>query len=290
MILIINLLCAAVLVLLLHRHRDTVRIRSLTDAINDFLLSGEKIPISTDDGDLGHLQNNIYELQNRLLQERDSTRQEAQNNRAFLSDISHQLKTPLAALRLYCEMDETSHTEKELALIGKMEKLIQNVLTLEKLRSDTYEMDFQLCDVRALCDSLLWELQPLFPGKRFTVTGEGSLRADVDWLHEALLNVVKNACEHTPENGKVDIQLAQTEKSLSITVSDNGGGVNGEDLPKLFCRFHRAENAVPTSAGIGLAITKAVVDKHHGIISAQNGREGLSVNICLPILDGNLKI
>ena len=286
----IVLLSAAVILLIWLQHRERLRVRNLTDAINDFLLSGEKIPISTDDGDLGHLQNNIYELQNHLLQERDSTRQEAQNNRAFLSDISHQLKTPLAALRLYCEMDETSHTEKELALIGKMEKLIQNVLTLEKLRSDTYEMNFQLCDVRVLCESIFRELQPLFAGKQFTVTGEGSLRADSDWLHEALMNVVKNACEHTPEDGKVDIQLVQTEKSLSVTVSDNGGGVSQEDLPKLFSRFHRAENAVPTSAGIGLAITKAVVDKHHGIISAQNGREGLSVNICLPILDGNLKI
>ncbi len=282
------LICTVLLIRLL---RNRQRIRNMTESIDTFLLGGEAMPISTEDSDLGHLETNIYELQNRILQERDFIGKEAENNREFISDISHQLKTPLAALRLYCEMDaDSSHGDKQLALIDKMEQLIQNVLTLEKLRSDTYEMHFVPCTLTEIAEAVVRELQPLFPHKQITVTGNGQMRADSEWMHEALGNVVKNACEHTQDDGMVDITIQQGENSVNLAVADNGGGVKPEELSKLFVRFHRTENAVPTSTGIGLAITKAVVDKHHGIISAHNTVSGLCVTMCLPIIDGNLKI
>lgn len=221
-------------------------------------------------------------------------KQEGKNNAEFLSDISHQLKTPLAALRLYCEMEHESapsaHTEKELALIEKMEQLIQNVLKLEKIRSETYRMNFELCDLSKIAMTLQAELQPLFPRKQILVKGSASIRADENWLHEALGNLVKNACEHTQPDGTVRLLIEPGETSVSITVEDDGGGVAPEELPKLFERFHRAANAAPNSAGIGLAITKAVIEKHHGTISARNTGKGLSVVICLPVIDANLKI
>ena len=286
-VLILILLIVSLIGYLFFQHR---KINALSEAIDAFLLDGKRLPISTRDSALGHLQTNIYELQERVIQQQEVTRQEARSNTEFVSDISHQLKTPIAGLRLYCEMDSGEHREKELALISKMEKLIQNVLTLEKLRSDTYRMNFEPCGLDGICRTVCMDLQPLFPEKHLSVSGTASLRVDKAWFQEALGNVVKNACEHTAPEGTVKISLEAGEKSVNITVEDDGGGVPEQELPKLFCRFHRTENAVPTSAGVGLAITRAVVEKHHGIVSAENGAKGLSVSICLPVIDANQKL
>ena len=290
---LVIVLAAAAAGLLAVGIRQRGKIRSLTESIDSFLLEGAQTPLSTEDSALGHLQTNICELQNRIVQEREFTKQQARSNTEFLSDISHQLKTPLAGLRLYCEMEHasapSSHTEKELVLIEKMESLIQNVLRLEKLRSETYQMNFSACELAKTAMAIRSELQPLFPQKRILVEGEASLRADEGWLHEALGNLVKNACEHTAPDGTVRIRLEPGETSVSISVEDDGGGVAAEELPRLFERFHRASNASPNSAGIGLAITKAVIDKHHGTVSARNTAGGLAVVMCIPVIDANLK-
>lgn len=270
------------------------RMCALTKSIDDFLLSGTLTPLSTQDNMFGHLQSGVCDLENRLLQEHSFTQKKAQENTEFISDISHQLKTPLAGLRLYCEMEQAAesgqYAEKELLLIEKMEKLIANVLKLEKIRSDAYEMHFKRCELSKTANEICAVMQPIFPGKQITVSGNASMRIDPEWFGEALGNVVKNACEHTDENGEISILIESGERSVSIRVQDNGGGVPEEELPLLFNRFHRAAAAVPTSAGIGLAITKAIVEKHHGIISAQNTKEGLGVTMCLPIIDANMKL
>ena len=270
------------------------KVRALTQSIDKFIKDGTLTELSTSDGDFAHLQSNVCELEARLIQEREYTKLEAKNNTEFISDISHQLKTPLAGLRLYCEMEHnttpSSHTEKELVLISKMEKLIHNVLKLEKIRSDTYVMSFEETEIADIVSELKTEFAALFPQNDITVSGNGTFRCDKAWLREALDNVIKNACEHTKTDGKVDIIIEQAEKSVSVIIEDNGGGVPESELPMLFRRFHRTENASPDSAGIGLSITKAIVEKHHGTITAENSEKGLRLNMCFPIIDANLKL
>ena len=284
-------LCILLLILLII---DKKKIRFLTESIDKFIKDGSLTELSTSDGDIAHLQTNICELESRLLQEREYTKQEAKSNAEFISDISHQLKTPLAGLRLYCEMEHSvspgSHTEKELELIGKMEKLIQNVLRLEKIRSDTYIMSFEENELLGIANELKLEFCPLFPEKNITVSGKGKLRCDRAWIQEAIGNVIKNACEHTKSDGKIQIIIEQAEKTVSVLIEDDGGGVPENELRMLFRRFHRTENAAPGSTGIGLAITKAITEKHHGTIIAENGEKGLRITMCFPIIDANLKI
>lgn len=290
-LIVMTMLCA---VLLAHLIINKKKTRALTRSIDKFIKDGTMTELSTSDGDFAHLQSNICELETRLIQEREYTKLEAKNNTEFISDISHQLKTPLAGLRLYCEMEHnttpSSHTEKELVLISKMEKLIHNVLKLEKIRSDTYVMSFEETEIADIVSELKTEFAALFPQNDITVSGNGTFRCDKAWLREALDNVIKNACEHTKTDGKVDIIIEQAEKSVSVIIEDNGGGVPESELPMLFRRFHRTENASPDSAGIGLSITKAIVEKHHGTITAENSEKGLRLNMCFPIIDANLKL
>lgn len=290
LILIIALLVLITAVLLISRHRQNKEIEKINGLVNDYLANDKPIDFSLSDKRLSALQNNISDLQNRVTVQKAYTENQIKKNTEFVLDISHQLKTPLAALRLYCEIDErenpTPHTEKQLQVIDKTEALVQNILKLEKIENDGYTMEFKPHSVNEIIKNTVREFSLIFDRKVFSINGDGILNCDEFWLREAFSNVIKNACEHTPADGVVNIKISQTERSLTVEVHDNGEGVCDEDLPNLFTRFYKAKNASAQSIGIGLAITKAITEKHHGTITAENKNNSLLITMCFPIIDG----
>lgn len=270
------------------------RIKKLVRAMRVYKTAGKITDYSLLSNALASLQNEISDLQNRIELEKRNTQNITKNNISFISDISHQLKTPISALRLYCEMDLakniSAHADKELLLIEKMENLIRNLLKLEKIKGDTYQMDFEMIEVKELVDKLFASFSHLFPEKHYKVSGKSSLRADKVWLSEALGNIIKNASEYTKVDGTVEINIVHSESSTVIEVQDNGGGIDESDTENLFTRSHKTKNSIPESAGIGLAITRAIIEKHHGIVTAENKKDGLCVTVCLPHIDGQIAI
>lgn len=291
---IIAVLVVALIILFVNNRKIHKDVDRLTDNINDFIDNDTPTEFSTSDNHFARLQNAVKDMEELYHLEQNNTAKKSKQNTEFISDISHQLKTPLTGMKLYVEMENANnpseHTEKELILIEKMENLIYKLLRLEKIKSDSYTMDFHFESMAELSNEIVAEFKPMFPSKTYTVVGDSRLRMDKAWMYEAIANIVKNASEHTDDSGKIEITIEDSEKSTNISIRDNGGGVSKEDLPKLFSRFHRTDNANPNSAGIGLAITKAIIEKHHGTITAENTKEGLNIVICLPHIDGYITI
>lgn len=283
---LILLLCA----LLLLRRKRLVKLRT---ALDDYLKNGKPLPYSLREGDLSLLQNELSDLISRLELEKQRAKDADRKNAVFAADVSHQLKTPLAGLRLFCELDAQSgnpNAEKELRLIEKTERLVAELLKLQKIRADSFDFTFEDTALDILMEETFAAFRPLYPQKHFEVTGSAVFRCDRAWFGEAVSNIVKNACEHTPEDGRILACIQNGDESVTLTLEDNGGGVPASELPHLFERFYKAENASPDSTGLGLAITKEIVSKHHGAVTAENAGEGLRLSLVFPKTDANVKI
>lgn len=283
-------LLAAVCVWLLVRDiRLTRRIYALAEKVDAFHFdSSHSLDVALEEDALARLQNGIADTQQALLRAKELHREECNRTSLLTADISHQLKTPLTTLRLYTELDDAPHAQESLAQIQRMEDLIQALLRLERLCADGYAFSFSETDINALISEQWQILQTVYPRKKLIVSGAARIRCDEKWLGEAFLNLLKNACEHTAEDGTIRIHTERTDAAFFCTVEDNGGGVRPSELPRLFQRFYRAQHQSKNGAGIGLAIVKEIITRHHGTIQAENGSEGLKMCITIPMLDKNL--
>lgn len=259
------------------------RVRLLTERAEEFLTTGrEPLSYSVREDGFAPLHNAVAELENKLLLAQEQLTQETRRVSDLTADISHQLKTPLSALRLFCELDEGAHLAGQLSQIERMERLIQSLLRLERLCADGYDFTFAEHDLGAMIQRIWASLSDVYPGREMTLTGGAVLRCDEKWMSEAMMNLLKNACEHTPPDSRITVTLEESDSSVFCTVEDDGGGVPGVELHRLFERFYRAEGASQEGTGIGLAMVKAIIRRHHGDISAENTEKGLRMRMTIP--------
>lgn len=280
---VLAVLCAALLAVLLIQR---ARMRHIAQRLEDFLsCNGRPLEFSVRDDACAPLQNSIAELQNRLALANERTSEESRRASDLTADISHQLKTPLASLRLFCEMDEGAHMDAQLSQIDRMERLIYSLLRLERLCADGYDFTFAEHDVRRIALDAWSSLEQLYPDRHISIEGEAVMRCDEKWLGEALLNLIKNACEHTRPGGSISVRMECGHSGFFLSVEDDGGGVPAGELPRLFDRFYRAKGADSGGVGIGLAIVREIAYRHHGSVYAENAARGLRVCMSIPILD-----
>lgn len=216
-----------------------------------------------------------------------------------ISNISHQLKTPLAARNIYNgllqeeskdfpEIKEfTDLSEQEL---DRMEALVQNLLKMAKLDSGTIVLEKTMENLSEMMDCVQrnFTYQAQQEEKKLIFCGDDTvtLLCDRIWLMEAVSNLVKNAFAHTKAGDTISIQWKQFASIVQLVVQDNGSGIHPEDLPHVFKRFYRSRFSKDTQGvGLGLPLTKAIVEAHSGTIEIDSdlGRgTTFTINFLIP--------
>lgn len=201
-----------------------------------------------------------------------------------ISDISHQLKTPLAALFMYYEIiaDEpdnpaivTKFSGKTLKALERMERLIQSLLKITRLDAGSITFNKGTYPITQVVAQAIEELttRVAYEQKRIIVDGqkEAQITCDLQWTSEALGNIVKNALEHTSSGGCIHIFLECSPAMVRFSISDDGSGINQEDIHHIFKRFYRSHDSSDTQGvGLGLPLAKAIIEGQGGIISVQS--------------------
>ncbi|MDR5660045.1 HAMP domain-containing sensor histidine kinase [Serpentinicella sp. ANB-PHB4] len=249
-----------------------------------------------EEGDFAVLTLQFNDMAKRLQGTLQSLEQEKIYLKDTISDISHQLKTPLASIKMFNELlidGEINNSETALNFLDKsqgqidrMEWLIKNLLKMAKLEIQSIDFNNKLANLNDTIEKSILPLKVNAQNKNQSINtcldSNIALIHDEKWLGEAISNVVKNALEHTPEGGKVSIETEETPLAARIYISDEGQGISSEDLPHVFKRFYKGKNNLKSeSTGIGLALTKAIIENQNGTIMVKNNKKGITFTIVL---------
>ena len=206
-----------------------------------------------------------------------------------ISDISHQLKTPLAALGIYNGIIQSEAQTSGLAAIqefsdlseqelDRIETLVQNLLKITKFDAGTIVMEKRDENIAEMMNDVKrqFAFRAGQEDKEIVLSGGENISflCDRDWILEAVGNLVKNALDHTRSGDRVEISWGQSASAVRITVKDNGSGICPEDLHHIFKRFYRSRYSQDTQGiGLGLPLAKSVVEAHNGTIEVDS-RQG----------------
>lgn len=270
-------LCAALGVALIvlyavYTARRYAAISSLNDYLSLVCSGNYELEIeSNTEGELSILKNNLYKVITQLKTQNEVIEADKLYLADSLADISHQLKTPLTSMLVVSELleNETDAAKRKefTGLINnqceKMSWLIQTLLKLSKLDAGTIEMGRTEMDVKELLEESLQPFLLTLDVKNITVKKEiadFTVSGDKSWSVEAIQNIIKNCIEHTPDGGMLTLTADETTLFKRIIIRDNGCGIAPEDLPHIFERFYHGKNASAESVGIGLALSKAILN------------------------------
>ena len=244
-------------------------------------------------GALGRLYGRIWEVAQIDREREHKHGQEYAYLQELMQDISHQMKTPLAALSVFFDvfsgqLKQEQSREREMAeqakrQIGRMRWLVQGMLKLAQVESGVLRYDFQNQEVRDVIDRSIDALQTKREEKSLCIqvkengTEQIVLKQDAGWMQEAYQNILKNAMEYAPAGSTITVSIEQTSLAVIISIEDRGEGIPETELPKIFNRFYRVLKSGQNDEGVGLglALAKSIIEAQGGILTvySQTGQE-----------------
>lgn len=278
----------ASIVIVLQQHYYKKRINELTHYLECVNREDEKVLLIKEEDDFSILEDAIYKTVNTLYESRKQALKDKQMLKDHLSDIAHQLKTPLTSMTIMSDLlAEEAKDEEERSCITQIQKqlthltdLINALLIFSKLDAQVIEMKQEKISVYILLLRVMEMIEPITSAKqqRFILKGEKAEKiyfiGDLKWSMEALYNLIKNASEHAPIGSQITLSYEKNPLFTQMQIEDEGEGFNEEDIPHLFERFYKGKNASKGSIGIGLALARNLIAKQNGVIEAENRREG----------------
>ena len=233
--------------------------------------------------ELSSLKNELYKITVMLKEEADNSEKQKEALTTSISDISHQLKTPLTSILIMLDnLSESDNMDKQTRdkFIAEISRQIENMnwlvislLKLSRLDAGVVEFESQRINANKLVNEVISNLEIMTELKNVGFEIEANkdcyFIGDYNWNKEAIQNIVKNAIEHTKINTKVKIRIEENSVYTSITVKDEGSGINPKDLKHIFDRFYKSENSSENSFGIGLSLSKSIIEKQNGYIQVE---------------------
>lgn len=267
----------------LYWHKNnSARIKALTSYLEKVNMGGQKLLLDASEDEFSKLQDEIYKTITTLYQTRDTALKEKSNFADNLSNIAHQLKTPITAISLSLQMMKENpsfdYSKQISRQLNRLTHLEEALLLLSRIDAGTLTMKRTSVDIFTLLTLASDNLQELFIQNGISVDipemGEMNIIADLDWTMEAVMNLMKNCMEHAKPGTDVHCSYEKNPLYAQIRIWDEGKGFAKEDLPHLFERFYHGENGGVGGIGIGLSLSKAIIEMQNGIIRAFNLHEG----------------
>ena len=263
-------------------------ISNLSSQIDSILHGEYNVNLVPDEeGEMAVLSSELSKMTLRL---RDQAKRLEKDKRYLgdsLADISHQLRTPLTSIRMIVSRlaNENQSVEQQQAdirkvytLLDQTEWLISTLLKIARLESGTVQFAEETISVKTLVKDILEPLEILMDIKDVqlscNITDTVCFIGDQLWSAEAISNILKNCIEHCEAGGNLEIISSENPIYTEIVICDNGEGFHEKDIPHLFDRFYRGSNAVKESAGIGLNLSRMIISKQNGTITAANKPNG----------------
>lgn len=276
-----------------HLYKQSEKIKDLSFYMNNILNNNYSFDIRDyEEGDLSNLKNDIYKMTVKLKEQSDLSQKDKRYLEEVLSDISHQLKTPLTSMYVINDCLLTSKDIKEEKKqeflkknrkeLERIEWLVTSLLKMSRLDSGSETLKMKEVELGSLIKKVLVPLEIPIELKNQKLALEydpkTKLNIDISWTTEAFINILKNAHEHTKEEGTITIYAKDTPIYTEIEIRDNGEGISEEDLPHIFERFYKGKGN-KESIGIGLHMAKKIINLEKGEIKALSSKEGTTFNI-----------
>ncbi|MBQ3409172.1 MAG: HAMP domain-containing histidine kinase [Clostridia bacterium] len=242
-----------------------------------------KIEENSED-ELSKLSNELYKITILLKETTENTKKENEGLTNALEDISHQLKTPLTSIGILLDnIEENPVMDDEIrndfirsinSQFNLISNLVVSILNLAKIDSGTVKMDDKEFCIMDLLSEIKEDLEILLEVKNINIQINGDIDAtiiaDYKWQKQAITNIVKNAIEHSNDNSNIYIKIENSSVFLKLKIIDEGEGISKQDMSHIFERFYKSKSSASGSVGIGLAFSKAVIEKNNGYVTVSS--------------------
>ena len=239
--------------------------------------------ISNKESDLSILQNEIYKTMVMLRENADNSLKDKKNLKDSLSDISHQLKTPLTSISIMLDniiddpnMDDSIRNDFIMDIkreIININFLVYNILKLSLFDTNTVKFRREMVNLEEIINTSIKNVSLLADLKNINITVEGNLdyfiKADSKWEIEAITNIIKNSIEHSNENQDVVIKTRKNDVFTELSINDRGVGISSKDIKNVFKRFYKL-NDNDNGVGIGLSLAKEIIEADNGTIKVKS--------------------
>lgn len=268
-----------------YNHSESKKINEITKYIEEINIGNYKLNIEENTEDeLSILKNELYKITIKLKEVAENSQKDKTTLKDSLSDISHQIKTPITSILIMLDnilSDENMPEDIKKDFIKDIKReiinikfLVESILKLSKIDSNSIKFIKKEVFIKDIINEAVKNVSMLSELKNIEiiVSGDDSIKTicDLKWQVEAITNILKNCIEHSYENRKIYINYNQNNMYTELKIEDNGTGIDAKDLPHIFERFYKGKNSSSDSVGIGLALSKSIIESNNGYIQVDS--------------------